>query len=127
MVIRVVVGLIFAMHGYQKLMGGVDATAGFLGTLGFPIPVLFAVLLIAAELVGGLFLIVGAFTQWSAKILTFVSLVALLTVHIKNGFFMATGGYEFILLLLAACISIVISGAGCWSADAWWKNKNSQV
>lgn len=117
LVLRVVTGLVFAMHGWQKLQMGVPGVAGFLGTLGFPMPELFAVLLIAAELGGGILLILGLFTHWSAKVLAVVSIVALATVHLDKGFFAASGGYEFILLLLAASVSIMITGAGKYSLD----------
>lgn len=123
--IRVVTGLIFAMHGYQKLMGGVDGVAGFLGGLGFPVPMFMAVLLIAAELGGGILLILGLWTHWIAKVLAFVALVALLSVHVSKGFFLGTGGYEYILLLLTTTISLVITGPGCWSVDAWLRNKTA--
>ena len=116
--VRVAVGLIFAMHGWQKLEGGVPGVAGFLGSLGFPAPEVFAVLLIAAELIGGILLIVGAFTHWTAKILAVVAVIALFTVHAQNGFFMATGGYEFILLILAATLSLVFTGPGKWAVDS---------
>lgn len=119
--LRVVTGLVFAMHGWQKLQMGVPGVAGFLGGLGFPAPELFAVLLIAAELGGGILLIIGAYTHWVAKMLAFVSLVALLTVHVSKGFFVSEGGYEFILLLLAASISVMVTGAGKWSVDAKMK------
>lgn len=119
--LRVVTGLVLAMHGWQKLQMGVPGVAGFLGGLGFPAPELFAVLLIAAELGGGILLIIGAYTHWVAKILAFVSLVALLTVHVSKGFFVSEGGYEFILLLLAASISVMVTGAGKWSVDAKMK------
>lgn len=117
LVLRVVTGAIFAMHGYQKLIGGVDPLAGFLASLGFPMPALFAVLLIVAELGGGILLILGAFTHWTAKILSVVALVALVTVHLGNGFFVNEGGYEFILLILAASVSLALTGAGKWSVD----------
>ncbi len=117
LVLRVVTGLIFAMHGYQKLTMGVPGVSGFLGSLGFPAPEVFAVLLIAAELGGGILLILGAFTHWVAKILAVVSLIALLTVHVTKGFFVSSGGYEFILLLLAASVSLMITGAGKYSVD----------
>lgn len=119
--LRVVTGLVFAMHGWQKLQMGVPAVSGFLGSLGFPAPELFAVLLIAAELGGGILLIVGAYTHWVAKVLAFVALIALLTVHVSKGFFVSEGGYEFILLLLAAAVSVMVSGAGRWSVDARMK------
>jgi putative oxidoreductase len=116
LVLRVVVGVIFAMHGYQKLtMMGVPGVSGFLTMLGFPMPDVFAVLLIAAELGGGILLILGLFTHWTAKVLAFVALVALVTVHLSKGFFLP--GYEFILLILAASVSVMITGAGKYSLD----------
>lgn len=116
-VLRVVTGLIFAMHGYQKLSGGLEGVTGFLTSLGFPMASVFAVILIAAELLGGIALIVGSFTRVAAKLTAIVALVALLTVHLKNGFFMSTGGYEFILLLLASSIALMVMGPGKWSVD----------
>jgi putative oxidoreductase len=115
--IRVVVGLIFLLHGYQKLENGVGAVGGFLGGLGFPVPEAFAIILIFAEIVGGLMLIAGAFTYLAAKVLAFVALVAFLTVHVSHGFFVASGGYEFIILILVSTIAIAILGPGRWSVD----------
>jgi putative oxidoreductase len=103
------------MHGWQKLSGGVDGVAMFLGGLGFPIPAVMAVLLIAAELGGGILLILGLWTHWVGKILAFVALVAFLTVHVTNGFFISSNGYEFIILIFAACVSLAISGPGKWA------------
>ncbi len=111
--LRVILGAIFVAHGWQKFVGGVPGVAGFLGSLGFPAPEVFAVLLIAAELGGGILLILGAWTHWVAKILAFVALVAFLAVHLKQGW----GGSEFILLILAASVSLMITGAGKWSLD----------
>lgn len=122
LVLRLVTGVIFAMHGYQKLTQmGLDGVTGMLDGLGFPIASVFAVLLIAAELVGGLMLIAGFLTHWTSKVLAVVALVALFTVHISNGFFISSGGYEFILLILAASISLMISGPGKFSVDGWMR------
>lgn len=119
LIVRVAVGLIFAMHGWQKLsVMGVGGVEGMLNALGFPMAGLLAVVLIAAELVGGIFLILGVFTHWSAKVLVVVSAVALFAVHLPNGFFLGTGGYEFILLILAATLSVLITGPGKYSLDA---------
>ncbi|HYF28770.1 MAG TPA: DoxX family protein [Candidatus Paceibacterota bacterium] len=119
--LRVVVGVIFLVHGWQKLQNGIPGTAGFLATLGFPAPEFFAVLLIAAEVIGGALLIIGLYTHWAAKILAIVALVALVTVHLGKGFSVATGGYEFILLILAATLSVMAMGGGKWSVDAHLK------
>ncbi len=120
--LRVVVGAIFLAHGWQKLQGGLPGVEAFLSQLGFPAAGLFAVLLVAAEVGGGILLILGAFTHWVAKILAVVALVALVMVHLPNGF-TGAGGYEFILLILVSCISLMITGPGRWSLDAKTKRK----
>jgi putative oxidoreductase len=43
--------------------------------------------------------------------------VAILTVHIHNGLFMANNGYEYGLALMAATLAILIEGAGRFSVD----------
>lgn len=117
LVLRIAVGLAFAMHGWQKLHDmGLEGVTGFLTMLGFPIPMVFAVLLIAGELVGGIMLILGLWTHWAAKVTAFIALVALLTVHATKGFFLP--GYEYILVLFAGAVSLMITGAGKYSLDA---------
>ncbi|PIR84226.1 hypothetical protein COU18_00545 [Candidatus Kaiserbacteria bacterium CG10_big_fil_rev_8_21_14_0_10_51_14] len=115
--LRITTGLVFFMHGWQKWEGGIAQTAGFLASLQFPIPDLFAILLIGVEVIGGAALILGVFTRLAAKLAGIVALVALFTVHASKGFFISNGGYEFILLLLAACVAILVLGPGAWSVD----------
>lgn len=118
LVLRVVTGLVFFMHGYQKLtMMGIDGVTGFLTSLGFPLAGFFAVVLIATELLGGLALMVGLGTRYAASLTTVVTVVAFLTVHMSKGFFIGNGGYEFIIMLFAASVALVILGAGKYSAD----------
>ncbi len=120
LVLRVVTGLIFLLHGWMKItVMGIPGVTGMLTSLGFPMPEVFAVLLIAGEVLGGLFLILGLMTHWSAKVTAFIALVALVTVHLSKGFFLP--GYEFILLLLAASVSLMITGPGKYSLDAKMK------
>jgi putative oxidoreductase len=116
--LRLVIGLVFVMHGAQKLFGfGLAGTAGFLGSLGIPLPTVAAAVLIAVELLGGLALILGAGTRYVAAALAVEMLVALLTVHLRAGFFVPDG-MEFVLTLLAGCLTLVALGAGPWSVDA---------
>lgn len=115
--LRIVTGVVFLAHGWQKLGWGTAQVAGFLGGLGFPSPELFAVLLIAGEIAAGVGLILGAFTRVSALLASFIALVALLTVHITKGFFMSGGGYEFILLILVASLTFFTWGADEYSVD----------
>ena len=115
--LRAVVGLVFAVHGAQKLFGfGLAGTAGFLGSLGIPLPTVAAAAVIAVELLGGLALIIGAGTRIVAAALAADMLVAMLTVHVQGGFFVP-GGIEFVLTLFGACLALVGLGAGPWSVD----------
>ena len=65
----------------------------------------------------GLALIIGLLARPAALGLTFLSLVAIFSVHISNGLFMANNGYEFALALLGGSIAVLIEGAGKLSAD----------
>lgn len=119
LVLRVVVGLVFFVHGWQKLfMFGFGGTAGFLGSLGVPLPGVFGVILIFTELLGGLALLFGLYTRWVTIPLAIDNLVALFIFHLPNGFFAANQGYEFVLTLFAANVAFMLIGAGAFSVDA---------
>jgi putative oxidoreductase len=116
--LRLVVGLVFVVHGSQKLFGfGLAGTAGFLASLGIPLPTIAAVGVIAVELLGGLALLLGAGTRIAAGLLAADMLVAMLTVHLRRGFFVPDG-VEFVLTLFGACLALAGLGAGPWSLDA---------
>lgn len=112
-ILRVVVGSVFLVHGFQKLfLIGFGGVAGMMEGLGVPAPGLFAVILTLVELLGGLALILGLFTRVVAIPLAIDMLVATLTVHLPNGFSAANGGYEFTLVLLAASLALAVAGPG---------------
>ncbi|XAW87832.1 DoxX family protein [Vibrio sp. CDRSL-10 TSBA] len=67
---------------------------------------------------GGLLLLIGLLTRPAAFVTAFAMIVAILSVHIGNGLFIANNGYEFGLALLAASVSLLISGAGKASLDS---------
>jgi len=132
LLLRLVVGIGFLMHGYAKLSRGPEAFAGVLGTLGVPAPLLLAWLTTLVELVGGIAVLLGAYVSLAAIPMTFVLLTAMIKVHLAYGFFSvklaevsANGirfgsvGVEIILLYLAALAAIALGGAGPWSVDAW--------
>lgn len=124
LVLRVALGAIFVWHGYDKVFtAGIGNVSGFLGGLGIPLPGIMAYILAYGELIGGILLILGLFTHWAAKFALVVGLVALFTVHLKNGFSVGNGGYEYIMLITAAAISVLITGAGKYSLDAMWRKK----
>jgi len=115
--LRLVLGLVFVAHGAQKLFGfGLAGTAGFLGSLGIPLPAVAAAGLITVELLGGVALILGAWTRIVAALLAADMLVAILTVHLRGGFFVPDG-VEFVLTLLGGCLTLVGLGAGPCSVD----------
>ena len=111
-ILRGVVGVIFLAHGGQKLfIWGFGNVAVFLAKIGVPAPLLAAVVVTLVEFLGGLTLILGLYTRWAAALLAFDMLVAILTVHLRGGFFLPNG-FEFALTLLGASLALVLLGSG---------------
>ena len=120
--LRVGAGTIFAAHGAQKLFGwfggyGLEGTAGWMTSIGLEPGLLMAAMAGSAEFFGGLLLIIGLLVRPAALTLAITMLVAIVTVHLQNGLFMANNGYEFGLALLAISVALVFRGAGSLSAD----------
>jgi len=116
-VLRVIVGIVFLAHGGQKLfVWGFSNVAGFFGQVGIPLPMLAAIVVTLVEFLGGLALVVGLFTRWAAIPLAINMLGAMLTIHLKAGFFLPDG-YEFVLTLLAANVALALLGSGEASLD----------
>jgi putative oxidoreductase len=126
-VVRVVLGITLFAHGAQKLLGwfgghGLSATVRmFRDHIGIPAPL--AYLAIAAEFFGGLGLIVGLLARIAALGIAITMAVAMLTVHLKFGFFMnwfgdkQGHGFEYHLLALALALVVIVHGAGAFSLD----------
>ena len=120
--LRIFVGIIFAAHGSQKLFGGLGGgglagTAQWMESIGLAPGTLMALLSGGTEFFGGLALIVGLLARPAALGLSFTLLVAIFSVHIHNGLFMANNGYEFALALLGGTLAVLIEGAGKLSFD----------
>lgn len=118
-ILRVVIGVVFVMHGGQKLfVNGLDGVAGFMEQIGIPLPYLSGAMATFTELLGGLALVAGAFTRLAAIPLGFTMVVATVTVHLKGGFFLPAG-FEYTLVLFAALVSLGFLGSGRLSVDGW--------
>lgn len=121
-VLRIVAGLTFAAHGAQKLFGwfggyGLEGVGQWMESIGLSPGYWMALMAGSAEFFGGLALIVGVLARPAAAVLAVTMLVAIITVHLANGFFMSNNGYEFALALLAMSLAVVIEGAGKLSLD----------
>src|SRR5712691_3212134 len=104
LLLRLTVGLTLAAHGAQKLFGwfggpGLDATSQFLAMLGFSAGRRHALMAGLAETGGGLLLALGFLTPAAAAVVFSVMLVAALSAHVKKGFFLTSGGYEYTFVL----------------------------
>jgi putative oxidoreductase len=121
LLLRVVAGATLASHGTQKLFGwfgggGPRGTAGFFGGMGFRAPLAMAVLAGLGETSGVLFAL-GLLTPLAALGMATVMVVAIWTVHWKNGFFSGNGGLEFPLLIGTVAVAVAATGPGRFSLD----------
>ncbi len=119
-VLRIPIGIIFIAHGLPKfgLLGGrgLEGTAGFLESLGLPLPLLMAWLVALAETVGGALIVAGFQTRLAAFTTAIAMFVAIFWVHFDNGL-TGQGGYQWALALFAASVALVLDGAGKASMD----------
>ena len=126
-IVRIVLGVVFFAHGAQKTLGWFGG-AGLQSTLrvfreNLHIPAPLALLAVATEFLGGLGLIVGLLSRVAAVGIAVVISVALLTVHLKFGFFMnwygekQGHGVEYHILVLALATVVIFKGAGALSLD----------
>lgn len=116
-VLRIVLGIIFVAHGAQKLFQfGLSGTAGFMAQAGIPFATASAILVISAELLGGLALVAGLTTRLAGVPLAATMVVAMLVVHLPGGFFLPQG-FEYTLALLAGLAALIVGGGGAWALD----------
>jgi len=126
--LRLIAGGTFSAHGAQKLFGwfngyGLEGTAGWMASIGLEPGLLLATLAGSAEFFGGLLLIIGLLVRPASLVLAVTMLVAIVTVHLANGFFLTNNGYEYALVLFAISVGLMIRGAGSLSADQIVSNK----
>jgi putative oxidoreductase len=119
-ILRIVLGIAMAIHGWSKLSGGVEGVAGFFGTLGIPAPGLMAWVVTIVELVGGILLVVGFLTQIAGVLIAIDMLGAILFAYLLRGApFIENGAitWEREAVFAAAALCLALSGPGAWSVD----------
>jgi uncharacterized membrane protein YphA (DoxX/SURF4 family) len=109
LLVRIVVGLVFIVHGWDKIQN-IEGVIGFFGSLGLMSA--FAYLVAWTEFLGGLAVLLGLFSKYAAYLLAIVMVGAIYLVKFKMGF---AGGYEFDLLLLVSALAIA------WTKDMPFK------
>lgn len=122
LLLRLVIGGTLAAHGAQKLFGwfggfGIAGTGGWLESMGFRPGKLQATVSGLSEFGGGLLLAFGLLTPLGAAAIAGVMLVAVASVHLPNGFFNGSGGYEFNLVLAVGALALAFTGPGDISLD----------
>lgn len=117
-VLRIVLGITFFVHGLTKFQGGIENTAGWFETIGLPGFLAYAVA--AIELVGGIALVLGLFSRYISGILAILMIGAIVKVKLAAGF-LGNGqaaGYELDLALLAMAVSLAVTGSNTFSLDS---------
>ena len=119
LLLRVVLGLTMAAHGYNKFFGGgrIPGTAGWFDSIGMKPGMFHARVAASTEIAAGLGLALGLLTPIPAAGFVALMLVAAWTVHRHNGFFIVKEGWEYNLILAVAAVAIAGTGAGRYSLD----------
>jgi putative oxidoreductase len=123
LLVRVVVGLLMAGHGAQKLLGwfgghGIAGTGAFFETIGFRPGRLFATVAAVTEIVSGLLVALGLLGPIGPALMLSVMLVAAVSVHWKNGLWAQAGGIEMALFYGTLAGALALTGFGAYSLDA---------
>lgn len=122
LILRIVLGITFFVHGLDKFQGGIENIVGWFASIGLPGFLAYGVALI--ELVGGILLIIGLASRVVSGLLAVVMIGAILKVQIAAGFL---GGYELDLALLTMAVAIAINGSKLYAVDQLlFKGKKNQ-
>lgn len=120
--LRLILGAVMLAHGINHIIGGgkIAGTGRWFESLGMKPGPLHAWLASLTEVFGGAMLVLGLFTPLACAAVIGVMLVALITNHLKNGFFIFRPGegYEYVLTLTIVALCLAALGAGEWSLDA---------
>jgi putative oxidoreductase len=119
LVARILVGVVLIAHGWQKFAQyGIGGTASSFAKMGVPLPAVSATAAALIELVGGLALLVGAFTVIAGVLVALDMLGAFVLVHVGNGVFVTDNGFELVWAIAAVALALAAAGPGRFSVDA---------
>ena len=120
-IVRFALGIVMLAHGYNHIWGGgkIAGTGRWFESLGMKPGPLHAWLASVTELVAAVMLFAGLATPLAAAGVIGVMLVAFITNHRKNGFFIFRPGegYEYVLTLMLVALGLAGIGAGKYSID----------
>jgi putative oxidoreductase len=121
LVVRVAVGVVFLAHGYNHIFGGgrIAGTARWFESLGMRPGILHAWTASLTEVGAGALLVLGLLTPLACAGVIGTMLVAWITNHLRNGFFIFRPGegYEYVMTLTLVALGLAGLGAGEWSVD----------
>jgi putative oxidoreductase len=119
LVLRLVLGVTLAAHGYNKFFGGgrIPGTARWFESIGMKPGKFHATVAATTEMAAGLGLAAGLLTPIPAAGFVSLMLVAAWTVHRHNGFFIVKEGWEYNLVLAVSAIAVATVGPGRLSLD----------
>jgi putative oxidoreductase len=119
--LRLILGIVFVVHGAQKLFGwfgggGVNGTGDFMASLGLNPGVPMGLVSGTGEIIGGILLLLGILVPVAAVLLTIDMIVAIIFRTSKLGFING-GGMELNLIILAGVAAVVLLGPGAYSLE----------
>lgn len=95
----------------------INSIAEWFGEMGIPLPALNAYMAASTEMAGVVLLTLGLANRLISIPLIIVMIVAIVTVHLGNGFEAGNNGFEIPLYYILLLLVILIYGAGKFSAD----------
>jgi len=123
LILRLGAGLVFFLHGWQKLFGqDISFVKEMLTMAGWTLPDWLLWLVALVELVGGIALLTGFFARSAGFVLALEMLVAIILFHAREGFFIVAVpnvplafGFEYHAILIASLLCVGLGGPGRWA------------
>ena len=125
--IRLMLGLILIFHGIGKLFidaPGITALSGFIGGVGFPVPVFLAWVVALIEFAGGILILIGLWTR-PAALLVSIEFIVILLFFVRSNLGFGIGKAELEISILAVALALLVAGAGekLNLEKAWFKKE----